>query len=369
VCDRLAYGPNRILADELAALSEIEVSKTVEIVMGEKAHRNWDQEYFGAHGQMVLRSHPIPIRTPARLRDVELAGGTILLKDGRVIEESGMSQHEYLLKARRSPQVVFRRLAPTLHIDEAVCLTSAMSKYYFHWITEELPRAIQLADLGALREGVKIIIDGAEAPFQAQTLQALLGVRAGDIVHRADVEDRRVVIGKCWIPFYNHLRTVETEMVEFLPAAALVRLRELAAPVGRTLSPRSIFIQRPPHLERHVTNADLVQQQLPGLETVAPEHLSFVEQVELFRSAKVIISPHGAGLANTVFSQDALIVELFPRGRAADLNYLQMATALSLDHHIICVNADPENLHITLSQADVEYITGLVNARQEKQPK
>lgn len=371
-CDKVVYGWGRSIdADELASLSKVEVTTGCETILGDVTPEGcWDAAHFAELDPLLRAPHDIPTRTPALIENVELVGGIIQLKDGRVIEESGMGQLEYLIKADRAPQVVFRRLAPTVHIDEAVCLTSALSRYYFHWMTESLPRAVQLADMGVLKPGVKIVIDGDDFPFQAQSLQALLGVLPEDLVPMARVQKSRVVIGRCWIPFYNHLRTARTRMIEFFPGSALRRLRDLSASAGEASQPRVIFIQRPAALPRSVRNVGALKARVPSIEVVETDTLGFVEQVELFRAARVIVSPHGAGLSNMVFSRDALVVELFPRGRrATDAScYLQMSRALSLTHHVVCVDSDPDTQHMTLSDDDVRAVGAIVNDWLEARP-
>jgi hypothetical protein len=50
-----------------------------------------------------------------------------------------------------------------------------------------------------------------------------------------------------------------------------------------------------------------------GYEVVTPGSLSFAEQVQLFRGARLIVGPHGAGLTNIVFCEPGTIVyELIP---------------------------------------------------------
>jgi capsular polysaccharide biosynthesis protein len=50
-----------------------------------------------------------------------------------------------------------------------------------------------------------------------------------------------------------------------------------------------------------------------GFKKVKLSTLSFIEKIQLFQSAKVIVSPHGAGLTNIVFCNPATkVIELFP---------------------------------------------------------
>lgn len=50
-----------------------------------------------------------------------------------------------------------------------------------------------------------------------------------------------------------------------------------------------------------------------GFKPYILEELSFQEQVNLFTDADIILGPHGAGFANMIFSNDPLIIEMFPK--------------------------------------------------------
>ena len=75
-----------------------------------------------------------------------------------------------------------------------------------------------------------------------------------------------------------------------------------------------IFIDRPTG-RRGVTNSEAVDNLLKKyhIEKIKLENISWEEQIEIFQNAELIIAPHGAGLANTVFCKniDCIIIELF----------------------------------------------------------
>ena len=75
-----------------------------------------------------------------------------------------------------------------------------------------------------------------------------------------------------------------------------------------------IFISREDAAHRKVLNEDEVFSVLKkrGFKKVQLSTMSFVEKIQLFHSAEVIISPHGAGLTNLVFCNPATkVIELF----------------------------------------------------------
>ena len=66
---------------------------------------------------------------------------------------------------------------------------------------------------------------------------------------------------------------------------------------------RKVFVSRDDAPARRIANADEVFMALDGWETVTLSDMSVQQQIKIFSEASHIISPHGAGLLNVVFSQ------------------------------------------------------------------
>jgi len=71
--------------------------------------------------------------------------------------------------------------------------------------------------------------------------------------------------------------------------------------------------RRSARARRLVNEVDLiVALELLGFEIVCLEKLSILEQICLFRQAKFIVAPHGAGLSNLIYAgPDCMVLELF----------------------------------------------------------
>jgi len=80
----------------------------------------------------------------------------------------------------------------------------------------------------------------------------------------------------------------------------------------RSHSPR-IYISREDATVRRVTNEEAVMDLLAeyGFERYRLAELSYAEQVTLFSDAEAIVSPHGSGLLNQIYADDAVVIELF----------------------------------------------------------
>jgi capsular polysaccharide biosynthesis protein len=80
-------------------------------------------------------------------------------------------------------------------------------------------------------------------------------------------------------------------------------------------APPAIYISRVDSLMRPMRNEDelIVTLARFGVMPVVLGGLTLDEQITLFRNARLIIGPHGAGLANVVFATPGTVVyELFP---------------------------------------------------------
>ncbi|MFX1392251.1 MAG: DUF563 domain-containing protein [Promethearchaeota archaeon] len=77
---------------------------------------------------------------------------------------------------------------------------------------------------------------------------------------------------------------------------------------------KRIYISRSKAKERRVLNEGKLLELIKkhNFEIIHTEDLAFKEQVKLFNSASIVISPHGAGLANIIFSEKIKVIELFP---------------------------------------------------------
>src|SRR5690606_29148055 len=89
-------------------------------------------------------------------------------------------------------------------------------------------------------------------------------------------------------------------------AVRSLRSRAYAAipPEGRKFAER-IYVSRTLARQRRVQNEDELVSLLEryGFAKYIPEQMPFEDQVRLFRDAKAVVAPHGAGLANLVFAR------------------------------------------------------------------
>lgn len=121
-------------------------------------------------------------------------------------------------------------------------------------------------------------------------------------------------------------------------------------------SPRRIYISRNDVRYRRIVNErDLFARlQQYGFKRVTLSHLSFVEQIRLFATAEVVVAPHGAGLANLVFSPPGCqVIELIPKEY---INVCFWALSEACGHNYSCFGGLEETGKRNCMHVDLETI-------------
>lgn len=194
---------------------------------------------------------------------------------------------------------------------------------YYHWTVECLPRLAGVERYEAVTGNEPTIIVPENPPSWMRESLALLGISA----------DR-------WQQLDDHY-TVDQLVVPTHPGPTPAECRWLHDRMDTAIDDKSsivdgstdyrIYISRQSATRRRVKNETQVLDTLRsyGFERYALEELSVVDQIVLFSNAEIIVSPHGAGLANIVYSESPTIVELF--GESKKTTFYRLAELL--DHN------------------------------------
>lgn len=205
----------------------------------------------------------------------------------------------------------------------------------FHWLIEALPRLYSLA---AVDEPVTLLMPESLPPERQAQLAACL---PNNVTTRLVPVGARLRLERFVLPSY--LMTLWDFAYPPHDHLAFVRDRLLAANAlptdgGRSDGPSGrerLYVSRAGARARRVVNEEDVLAALRplGFRAVRLEELPFAEQVRLFRAAEVVVAPHGAGLANVLFSPPMTVVELV--SRAVSPVYFFLSLALGHDYRYI----------------------------------
>jgi capsular polysaccharide biosynthesis protein len=196
---------------------------------------------------------------------------------------------------------------------------------YCHWLLEELPRILAVG-----RGAVDNLLVHATAGYAREALAARAGAERVVEVRRA----AHWACGPLVVPSLADFPGAPTP-------ATVARIRAWVEErgLGRDVPGRGekIYITRAAARRRRVANEDALWGELEkrGFAKVALEGLSWAEQIAVFREARVVVAPHGAGLANLVFSEaGARVVELVNRAYFNPV-FWRLAALRRLEYHAL----------------------------------
>ena len=198
---------------------------------------------------------------------------------------------------------------------KVLLLKGTWSSEFYHFMTETLGKVLVANFEIPLTKFDHIIIDRAEKPFISQWMEAL-GVESQTL---KDFGRLPVMAEELFVPTdLAPCAATPLELIEFIN-------RTIAKPGKKRhgSSGGKIYISR--RGKRKVLFEEYLLDNLlhsEGVKKVNLEDFDIFQQAEIVRDAELIIGPHGAGLANLVFSQGTvfeLVGDLYNNACYADM--------------------------------------------------
>ena len=230
------------------------------------------------------------------------------LKNARVVNENGViisydnkvfADFTYELSKQIEEYEVFKSYIHKPQVRKEYLATIAFygSSGYFHWIFDSLPR-LKLLE-AVIDEIDYLIVPYNLKRFHLETL-SLLGFPEEKLLK---IKDGTHLL--CENLFAPSLSGISKWACDFL--------RESFIPEDVAEPYRLIYTSRKDALYRKIINEEEVEDYLReiGFEIIQMTELTFLEQVKICAEARVVVGPHGANLSNTVFCQNAKILEIF----------------------------------------------------------
>ncbi len=213
------------------------------------------------------------------------------------------------------------------------CMTPGL-RAYGHWLLEILPR-LWLARLALGDEAFEahaVLVDSTTPDWAYGMMRTAAGVLDSQIV----TYDRTRTL---WRVENLILPGMLHGDFRFHPWAA--RFFAALPDSGRTDLPRRIYIARSPETasrpgaNRRVTdNVKEIEAHLAslGIHAVHPEHLSWADQIAMFRRARLVVGEFGSGLHNAVFTEGGTRIVCL-----GFMNYIQSTIAALRNHRLALV--------------------------------
>lgn len=274
------------------------------------------------------------------------ADGTRLARDVSPDFGKGFDEHWMLGYSKIRPPV-------PLPPGPVAVVAAHLGRGYCHWLLDELPRLLAWAEQGV---GGTSLLAHSGADY-ARLAHARLGVGGKVVaVGRATHFVGGPVIVPSWVgrPGFPRPETAR-------------RLRDFTAELGRgaATAGERIYVTRDRAGRRRVANEAELWEGLVarGFARVRLEDLTWEEQIATFRRAREVVAPHGAGLANLVFSAPgARVVELFNRAYVNPC-YWRLAAVVGLDYRPVVARGDgPIKEGRAAKGADIDVSLGAVVA-------
>lgn len=244
--------------------------------------------------------------------------GMILTRDNRVLAE-----YYHQFGVRPLPQAIrsqpFGLLSANVQrINEAVGLLAAPQGWnYYHWLFDVLPRLHLLERWQGVIE--KYAVPDNLSAVQLESLR-LIGLESNRLLLLT--ANKRLRCQHLYVPSLPGSEGCS-------PPWVLPFLREKFLPHAANVEGRGplIYVVRGATAQRPVINESelIARLERRGFQIVTPEILSFVEQIALFRDARIVVAAHGAGLANLAFANKIGILELFSADYARADCYFTLA--------------------------------------------
>eukprot|EP01124_Arcella_intermedia_P030060 TRINITY_DN6492_c0_g1_i1.p1 TRINITY_DN6492_c0_g1~~TRINITY_DN6492_c0_g1_i1.p1 ORF type:complete len:641 (+),score=156.36 TRINITY_DN6492_c0_g1_i1:44-1966(+) len=229
---------------------------------------------------------------------------------------------------------------------------------YYHWVIESLSRFILLKEQVLSKpehSNMKLLVPKMADHFVQQTIVQLFGFPESRLIwYDRNQQDLLYHLSEVyhgdwhWSP-ENDLQKGDVSGHYFPPKALLQKLRKELAGWGEGDSHppggpvRVLYLTREDATVRKITPEDerrivVAMMDLVGAENVEwlfTAGLSVTEQIELFKSATIIVAPHGAGLTNMLWSRPGTSVIQFPMNPNTDNCFGYLAMALDIDYWIV----------------------------------
>ncbi len=276
--------------------------------------------------------------------------GIVLAPDGRSVARDvsldfGKPFSEHWL-------LTYEKIEPPQPVSGATAvIATTLGMGYGHWLLDELPRLLAL-DRGA----VDTLIAHTTPPFSRLAL-AQSGWKGA--VLPAD----RGTHFECEQLIVPSLIGTVSEPTR----RGLNLITEFAAAVHTETSRfgERIYLTRENARRRKITNEPALWAELEraGFSKVRLEELTWPEQINAFRHAKIVVAPHGAGLANLAFCRPGTkVVELFNRAYVHGC-YWRVAVLQGLDYRpIVRSGTEPLSQATSCNRLDIDADVAQVRA-------
>ena len=213
-------------------------------------------------------------------------------------------------------------------IGSAVSLVGPFVRNYFHWLVDYLPRLSGVEAYERVTDKKPTVIHPKDPPSWLLDSLSLL-IEEDQL---SEWHENQSHVESLIVPSVRRGAANSSNQVLSTDALEWVRKEIINGIQPSSEGPNRIYISRNDAKERRVQNESAVVDLLSeyGFQPFTLSELSFREQVRLFYDADCIVSPHGSGLTNMLWTEESQIIELF--GDLVPRMYFTMAGQLGHEY-------------------------------------
>ncbi|MUL38122.1 glycosyltransferase family 61 protein [Gloeocapsopsis dulcis] len=264
-------------------------------------------------------------------------------QDKNLIQETVIGKNSKSLNtliSRLSTRTLLSQKIPSFgsQQDTVYSLVNHFSGGYYHWITDSLCR-LEGVEYYQQQTGRKpLLLIGTDPPkWKIESLK-LLGYEPEDCILW---DKSRMRVKRLIVPSFRREGNLLSPLAcQWLRQQMMSNLPDVDS-TNISFSSR-IYIKRTQKMGRNVINEDELMAALApfGFVSYTLEDMSFSDKVRLFSQAEIVVAPHGAGLVNTIFSpQNLIVIDIF--GLYGTPCFLVLAKALGF--HYGCLGSAGRN--------------------------
>jgi capsular polysaccharide biosynthesis protein len=237
------------------------------------------------------------------------------------------------------------------NLDAGIMLSGCASWHYGHWVGEYLSRLHYLERHPRFAE-LPIIVDADMPPQHLEYLRQLVPNRFVQIPAGGGLRCGELIVAgpTCFFPVdltADHAVPPEKQGGFSVDCIRFLQDRVLGSMPAPSSRERKLYLSRKDRGGRRPLNEDQIIAYLEaaGFEIVFTENMSFADQVQTFREAKVIVAPNGSAVLNAIYAPDAPLLILSQRNLFNWNTFSGLTQQLGQDVRFVCAEDETEFKH------------------------
>lgn len=226
--------------------------------------------------------------------------------------------------------------AKAASIGEAFIWGNAWSNGYYHFVSEDLPKLLYNE-----KTGIPSYTWPSNTPKWKQQLFELFDIKNNIISEPTAVKKAYYIQNNRVYSAKHNRNIVNPDLIDTFKESLLTIVKDWDAKI---LNKDIVWISRKYTYDRHIVNEDECIREIEKagikITVIYPEKLTVLQQIASVYYAPAIIGPHGAGLTNIMFTNNANMIEIGPQKR---INNSFISVTVSLNRQYNYISATPTN--------------------------